>query len=373
MMNNSLRNGYLLVLLLLVLGYIFIQTPMIGAQQLTHTVKKGDTLWDICEEYYGDPDLWPKLWQMNPFITNPHLLTAGDIITLLEKEPIKKIPEEKKLVKEIVKPIPRIKGIDVSTFTNINTLGYLSREKILPWGKIFSSVSDRLILAEGDTVYVLLDETRKVQSGDEFIIYRPSSAPKHPETGKEVGYIITVNGRLAIQEVTGREIGRLGARPAKKNTYKAKIIQVFGAIHINDYFMPYNPVSPCVRPISLNQKVSGNIVAAKDNQQLITRSSIVYINRGFNQGIERGNLFDVVKTHIVYDPEKKTIWNERKMELPTIKVGMVIILESRPDTAAALVISAKENIPIGAAIKEISWEGKEKPEFLSRLPFCDIE
>ena len=51
----------------------------------------------------------------------------------------------------------------------------------------------------------------------------------------------------------------------------------------------------------------------------------------------------MVKTHIVYDPEKKKVWNERKMELPTIKIGVIMILESRPDTAAGLVISAKED------------------------------
>ena len=100
MMNKSLRNRYLLFFLLLVLGLIF--TPIIGAQQLAHTVKKGDTLWSICEKYYGDPDLWQKLWQMNPFITNPHLLTTGDVITLFQKEPIKKtiVPKkEEKIVK----------------------------------------------------------------------------------------------------------------------------------------------------------------------------------------------------------------------------------------------------------------------------------
>jgi len=387
MMNNSLKNRYFLVLLLLVVGYIFIHTPMIGAQQVTHTVKKGDTLWSICEKYYGDPDLWPKLWQMNPFITNPHLLTTGDVITLFEKEPVKKNIEpkekEKILAKKTVKPIPRIKGIDVSSFTNTNTLGYLSLEKIIPWGKIFSSDSDRLIFSEGHTVYVLLNETRNVQPGDEFIIYKTYTLLKHPFPNNVFGYTVTVNGRLAIQKVIGKELpvskvfgeefDKSGVRKAKKNTYKAKIIQVFGSVHVNDYLMPYKPVSPCVRPVSLSQKVSGKIVAAKDERQLISRHSIVYIDQGFNHGIERGNLFNVVKTHIVYDPEKKKTWNERKMELPPIKIGVVMILESRPDTAAALVISAKENIPIGASIKEISWEEKEKPESLSHLPSCDIE
>lgn len=374
MMNNSLRNRYLLVLLVLVLGYIFIHTPVIEAQQFTHTVKKGDTLWSICEKYYGDPDLWPKLWQMNPFITNPHLLTPGDVITLFEKEPtIVPKEKEKMLVKETVKPIPGIKGIDVSGLTNINTIGYLSFEKITPWGKIFSSDTDRLILPEGETVYVLFNEGRDVQPGDEFIIYQTHSLPKHPFPGNEFAYTIAIKGRLAIQKRTGIGINEYGDRKAKKNTYQAKILHIFGTISKDDYIMPYEPVSSCVRPISLSQKVSGNIVASKEDRQLISRHSIVYIDRGFNQGIERGNLFEVLKTHIIPDPENKSQLIVRKMELPNIKIGVIMILESRPDTAAGLVISAKENLPIGASIKQISWEEKERPEFLFHLPSCDIE
>jgi len=350
---------------------------MILAQQLTHTVNKGDTLWSICEKYYGDPDLWPKLWQMNPFITNPHLLTTGDVITLFEKEPIKKTiaskEEKKTLVKETAEPIPKIKGVDISGLANINTLGYLSPGKTAPWGKIFSSDSGRLILSEGDTVYVVFNETRDVQPGDEFIIFQPSSLLRHPVTGKELGYTMTINGRLAIQKITGIEIDRFGHRKKKKHTYEVKIFQVFGTIRVDDYIMPYKPVSSCVRPVSLSQDVLGNIVAAKDEELLIGRNSIVYIDRGFNQGIERGNLLEVVKTNIISDPENKNPWVVRKMELPTIKIGVIMILESRPDTAVGLVLSAKENLPLGASIRKISWKEKEKPEFLSHLPSCDIE
>lgn len=374
MMKNALRNRYLLVLLLLVFGYIFIQTPMIGAQQHTHMVKKGDTLWSICEKYYGDPDLWPKLWQMNPFITNPHVLTPGDLITLFEKETTV-IPkkQEKILAKETVKPIPRVKGIDVTSLTNINTIGYLSFEKIIPWGKIFSSDSDRLIFYEGETVYVLFNDSKKVQPGDEFVIYETHSIKKYPFPGNVLAYTIAIKGRLAIQKRTGIGINEYGVRKAKKNTYQAKIVQIFGTISKDDDIMPYESVSSCVRPISLDQEVSGNIVASRDERQLISRNSVVYIDRGFNQGIDRGNLFEVFKTHVISDPENKSQLLIRKMELPNIKIGVIMILESRPDSATALVISAKEDIPIGAFIKEMSWEEKEKPEFLSLLPSCNIE
>ena len=78
------------VLFILAIACFFFNSSLVYAEKMTHTVVEGDTLWDICEKYYGNSDLWPKLWQMNPFITKPHLLEPGDIITLFEKETILK-------------------------------------------------------------------------------------------------------------------------------------------------------------------------------------------------------------------------------------------------------------------------------------------
>ena len=101
-MGKRIKKRLFIILLLMGIGCFFFEPSMIFAQKLTHTVQKGDTLWDICEKYYGDPDLWPKLWQMNPFVTNPHLLHPGDVITLFEKEPVKEVkhPAKEPPVKE---------------------------------------------------------------------------------------------------------------------------------------------------------------------------------------------------------------------------------------------------------------------------------
>ena len=37
-----------------------------------YTVVKGDTLWDICDFYFRDPRQWPRIWALNPHVTNPH-------------------------------------------------------------------------------------------------------------------------------------------------------------------------------------------------------------------------------------------------------------------------------------------------------------
>src|SRR5262249_19430488 len=37
-----------------------------------HLVRRGDTLWDICDRYFHNPWDWPRIWSYNPGLQNPH-------------------------------------------------------------------------------------------------------------------------------------------------------------------------------------------------------------------------------------------------------------------------------------------------------------
>lgn len=57
------------------------QTPQTRLRVVTHVVVKGDTLWDIAEQYVNDPFRYPELAELSK-IKNPDLIYPYDIVRI---------------------------------------------------------------------------------------------------------------------------------------------------------------------------------------------------------------------------------------------------------------------------------------------------
>jgi hypothetical protein len=147
--------------------------------------------------------------------------------------------------------------------------------------------------------------------------------------------------------------------------------------------------------MATDPKLYGNIVASKDDRKIIGGNSVVYLDAGFKDGIQRGQVFDIIKiSRIPYvnvsqntlqenldevsdaiskeeyltDLWTKVLEGKKLYEFP---VGKLMIVESRPVSSTAVVVSSTEDLCNGAFIKGFSWS--EAPEFLKDLPSCPVE
>lgn len=75
----------------LLIAMIVVFTASLDAK--THTIKTGDTLWDLAASNYGDPTLYSVLLEVNG-ITNPRTIPNGTVITIPDKSTMVRIANE---------------------------------------------------------------------------------------------------------------------------------------------------------------------------------------------------------------------------------------------------------------------------------------
>jgi len=374
-MPTNMRNRIITVLCLSLISTFLLLAPTIYAEKMVHIVETGDTLWDICETYYGDPNLWPKLWQMNPFITNPHLLKKGDVITLFESEMMKKRPEPVMKPEEKPAPVKKPNAIDLTGIADLSKRGFLSKTPIESYGSMFATKNKKIVLYEDDIGYFLIKKPG-IKPGDEFIVGKVIGPLKDPVSNQNVKtswYAFSVHGRIRIESRVGLELNKQKELVDKENTYQAKVISSFKSISVDDVIIPpvHSPV--CIKPASFKEPILANIVAAKDQRKLIGKYDIVYLNQGQHQSIERGQLFEIFKPNYAENPDPidKNIFKKHTLVLPDISLGFLLVIDTRPDTATAVILTIKEPSALGTYIKSRSWDDHQ--DLLLGLQTCTLD
>jgi len=298
-------SGFLCVFLLMVIMF-----PNISLAEDYYKVKRGDTLWDICDKYYGDPRLWPKLWQINPQIPNPHLIYPGQVLHLREVQP----------GKEAIQVKPKKDVIDFPEA--IEAVGYLKPKPESYVGKILKAKeSDKIVLGRGD--WVFLKFNRKLPNVDEkYFIYRTSEV-HHPKTG-ERGYVHCILGVLKIEKV-------------HEKLAEAKIVRSYDVVYVGDYLMPYCPISKRIEILKERPHVKATIVASRENATEIGWPHIVYIDAGIERGIKIGHILDV--------------YRKQSPPLPLAYLGRLLIVYVTKNSATAFILKSIQPFHCGDIVK----------------------
>lgn len=336
-----------------------------GAGELIqHRVEKGDTLWSISERYFGDPNLWPRLWEMNPFVTNPHLLKAGDLVRIGVREPVaihlpEPAPQQPAVTGQAVLKEPD--GIQVGAITNLNARGLFSEDEQKPLSVVQASDSQKLLLSKGDYLFLNFAGRPGVKAGDSFMVFRPLDRVRHVLTGDETGYLYSARARLILRERSVRDI------------YRAEILENYGDVNLGDLVLPFVPLPSCMLPLPSDPGLRGVVVATGQLQNAFGRNSIVYLDKGRDQGLLPGSMLELVRFRNVPDPGVSTDIPSLFFEVFKVRtltelyekvtresmvyekmVGRMIVLDAGPQTATALVLSTNENLQVGAFFRGAS-------------------
>jgi hypothetical protein len=298
-----------------------------------HVVRSGDTLWDICGYYFSDPWRWPKVWSWNPTITNPHWIYPGDVVRLWGPGEAAPTPAE-----PTPDTSPRIVSDERlrSTGVELRQLAFVGAEDLKTSAEITGSTEDKVMLTEGDEVFLTYPSGKPPQIGKRYAIYDATEPVAHPETGAKVGAYVELRGELQITEVK------------KDKKARGQVTYVTGVIERGHRVGPIKTQFKDIEPVVADRNLEGIIVAVIDDPDLIGEGAVVFVDRGKKDGVKPGNVFQVVRRGDAYDPEHKLPKaGQDDRRFPDERIGEIIVVDTANTLSVGLMTTSIEEAFVG--------------------------
>lgn len=284
-----------------------------------YTVQKGDTLWDLSEKFADSPWEWPELWHYNPDIANPHWIYPGQKILVYKKVWAKEEEKAEKPVKKEEK--------EYFHYEMIDSVGFIRKQAVTPCGTIFKVGDDKALVSERDRVYIRQGEGPRLTEGELYTVYRTFETKKDLYNRRESpGVQHYLTGVVAITEVAPKYA-------------VANVVKAFRDIHERDMLMPLVTRSPDIEIRKSVPGLTGRIIRNEERNALIGQKEVVFIDKGENAGIRKGQYYAVY--HVpVGKPEK----HKKAIALTPVNIGRALVLHTERTTASCLITESTKAI-----------------------------
>jgi hypothetical protein len=250
-----------------------------------HVVRKGDTLWDLCDTYYQNPWGWPKVWSYNPQVVNPHWIYPGDQLRLRDpKDPRAQLAEQRSAAGGGRAFRGTRRGVPPSTVF-MREQGFLGDPKRDVWGELVGAVEDQMLLSDGNHVYLLLRPGAEVKPGQTLTIFTPIRKPDAVKGArKPPGEIVSVKGTIKIDQFN-----------PKTRVARGEVIESLDAIERGFKVGPVGRRFDVVPPKAATKTVQARVLTSMYPHELLGQHQLAFMDRGSEDGLEPGTRLFVLR------------------------------------------------------------------------------
>lgn len=315
----------------------------------SHTVRRGDTLWEISSRYYQNPYAWPRLWGHNPQIQNPHWIYPGDRVRLRD-------PSVAGSASQI--GLGNRRAVPPATVF-LRDVGWIDDKKDDLWGEVVGSPSDRMMLTAGDDVYLQLDDSHEVSLGEELTIFRPI---RTVESDNAKGELVSIRGTAKVERYN-----------PKTKMVRAKIIESLDVIERGAKVGPVGRKFDVVPPRKSDVDLEVSILASVYPHNFYGQNQVVFLDRGDKDGLKVGMRVFAVMRGDRWQKSTRTIGEMGKLrprveddrfarvdkqvldsadddKLPDETYAELRVMRVREHTATAIVVQARYEIERNARL-----------------------
>ncbi|MFZ5876289.1 MAG: hypothetical protein ACOYXU_07755 [Nitrospirota bacterium] len=205
------------------------------------------------------------------------------------------------------------------------------RQRVHSVGEVVGQPAGRVLLAVNDVITLKFDRGEQPQPRQRYAIARRAQFVEHPESGRNMGYLIHVIGTVEVEQAFGRY-------------WSGRIMSASDYVSIDDVVLPLGePVAEVLPDASTDQ--AGRIVAVQDNLALTATSQVVYTDLGADQGVKPGDEFSVIREGVA----KRNGFSDRF-------IGVLRVVATQPTSSSAYVTRSSEPIVIGDRLERRATE-----------------
>lgn len=320
-----------------------------------HVVRPGDTLWDLSRLFLRSPWHWPELWGMNlEQVRNPHRIYPGQVLVLERSGDRARLrlgdagePPTVRLSPQVrSEPLPAQGAIGALPWRLIqpflNEAVVLDDDTLAAAPRVVAGPDGRVIMARGDTVYVL----GELGAARRWGVFRQAVPLRDPDDPQRIlGWQARHAGQVEVLQEGSWATNAQGQSvpvPARVG-----VVQVREEIAVGDRLAPlpetdtdpYAPHAPA-------GPVDGRIAAIYGDALTAGQNQIVALNRGSDDGLERGHVLALWRQGaLVRDPGDPR--RRAQLKLPDERHGQLFVFRVFPHVAYALITQVQEPVRPG--------------------------